>query len=187
MKDKHEEQGAARSAEAGAVPPASKLSSGELAAHYGQAWAPAAQRILNLFHIPDADRPDLLQEVFTHLYVRRKEITNYEHWFMVALRNRCRRYYRDRRVEERAAGVETERVRSATTRRSISGELEAHRIMEGLPPKHAALLFERFFAGKSYEELAVQFGATAASLRRAVLRILVRLRSAKHFSSHARR
>ncbi len=164
---------------AGGARSASKLSSGELAASYDQAWGPPAQRILSRFRIPDADRADLLQEVFTCLYLRRKEVTNHEHWFMVALRNRCRRYYRDRAVAARAAEVEAERLRRATRRRSLSGELEAHRILERLPPRQAALLFGRFFVGKSYDELALQFGASAASLRRSVLRILTRLRRAK--------
>jgi RNA polymerase sigma factor (sigma-70 family) len=159
--------------------PASKLSSGELATRYDQIWTAPAHRILNRFRIPDADRADLLQEVFTSLYLRRKRVIHHEHWFMVALRNRCRRYYRDRAIAARATEVEAERLRRETHRRSLSGELEAHQILERLPPRHAALLFGRFFAGKSYDELALQFGASAASLRRSVLRILTRLRRAK--------
>jgi RNA polymerase sigma factor (sigma-70 family) len=169
----------APAAEAGGTPPAAKLSSGELAACYDEIWGPPARRILDRFQIPEADRADLLQDVFTSLYVRRNEITNHENWFMVALRNRCRRYYRDRAVAARAATVEAERARRETNRRSPSRELEAHRFLEGLPPRQAALLFGRFYAGKSYDELALQFGATAASLRRSVLRILNRLRQAK--------
>src|SRR5687767_8630032 len=169
----------APAAEAGGTPPATKLSSGELAARYDEIWGPPARGILNRFQIPEADRPDLLQDVFTSLYLRRKEITNYDNWFMVALRNRCRRYYRDRTVAAKAAALEAERARRETSRRSPSRELEAHRILEGLPPRQAALLIGRFYAGKSYEELALQFGATAASLRRSVLRILNRLRAAK--------
>src|SRR5688500_12738058 len=106
--------------EAGSTTPATKLSSGELAVHYQKAWSRAANRILGAFRIPQADREDLLQEVFTDLFVRRDHIANPQNWFMVALRNRCRRYYRDQALAVKAAAIDGDRARADTRRRSIS-------------------------------------------------------------------
>lgn len=139
-------------------------------------WRILADAVFRDFEIAAADREDLLQDALLSLIVHAATTRDAEGWFVIVLRNRCLRFLRR---EARKRNGETAEERSAASRkqqRSLSGEADLARLLGQLPARHRRLVEARFLEGRSFAELAGEFGNTAASLRTILYRILTRIR-----------
>ncbi len=103
---------------------------------------------------------DLCQESFLRLLERRDQWKGqpFLPWFFVMARN----LMLDELRREKRAPVDFERAE----RVDISDWLE------GLNPKDSELIYERFFSGKSFQELSAQYATSEVSLRQKMSRLL---------------
>ena len=149
-------------------------------------WRILADAVFRDFEIAGPDREDLLQDALLSLIGHAATTRNVEGWFVVVLRNRCLRFLRH---EARNRHREITEERSATPRkkqRSLSGETDLARLLDQLPARDRRLVEARFLEGRSFAELASEFGNTAASLRTILYRILSRIRKKVRDSARRR-
>jgi len=139
-------------------------------------WHATAEALFYVFRIPPAVGEEILQDCLLALTECWDAIQDADRWFAVVLRNRCRRFHRQARLARLAEAVEADRLRRKIPRRTVSAAIDARALLATLPERHARLVAAHFFEGKSYEELSAGYGATPASLRRILFRILRRLR-----------
>jgi RNA polymerase sigma factor (sigma-70 family) len=143
---------------------------------------PRLKRILRGYSIPPHDAEDLLQEAFLAVLGKWESIDNKEAWVIGTLRNRCARYWRDRRssVLEAVDSALLEflsRPQPAPQDRAVLvWDLES--LFEILSARHRAVLWLRFGLGLTTEEVAGRLGYCPASIRKLTLRSLARLRLA---------
>ena len=122
-------------------------------------------RLLNFFKKRQTHKAqDLTQESFLRLLERRDQWKGqpFLPWFFVLARN----LMLDELRRDKRAGVDFERLESV----DISDWLE------GLNEGEKALVHERYFAGKSFEELSRELGTSEPSLRQKMSRLLRSMR-----------
>jgi RNA polymerase sigma factor (sigma-70 family) len=147
-----------------------------------QRLRPKLKRILGGYGIPPHDADDVLQEVFVAALGKWESIENKEAWITGTLRNRCARYWRERRtslleaVDSALLEMLSEPQPAPQERAALVWDLET--VIETLSARHRALLWLRFGLGLSTEEVADRLGYCPASIRKLTCRSLARLRLA---------
>ena len=155
------------------IPP---LSAAEQAALHFRSWWRRAEGLLRALGVRPCDREDILQEAFVALLLNSGRALNPEAYFFCAIRTKAidRRRERKRRVELEL-DLEAE---AAPELCHPNDRIDLDRLVASLRPTDRQLLFDRFFLGKSHQEIAAEHGISDESMRKRQLRALseVRLR-----------
>lgn len=129
---------------------------------------PRLRKVLSAFHIPPEDADDLVQDTVMQFIRKRTQIHNPEHWFVGALKNESRMYWRTRSrrrtvavdqavLDVMAGGAEPEAER-ATERRGLA------RWIATLPRNCRELLRLRYGLGLDDDEVAAETGYRPSSV-----------------------
>ena len=123
------------------------------------------ERLLRFFKKRQSHKAqDLCQESFVRLLERREQWKGqpFLPWFFIMARN----LMLDEIRKENKVPIDFER----------DAKLDVSDWLEGLPGSDKELIFERFFGGKSFQELSEQYATTEMSLRQKMSRLLESIR-----------
>ncbi|HHG84344.1 MAG TPA: RNA polymerase sigma-70 factor [Bacteroidetes bacterium] len=135
---------------------------------------------------------EIVQEIFIHLFERRKELTirsNPKSYLFQAVRNRCLNELEKMKTEKRKQEAFQ---REIPTEYAFSDPLEAaefearlFRLIEGLPPACRAVFRLSRFEGKSNSEIAAEMDLSRRTVETQISKALRTLRKALYGSESA--
>jgi RNA polymerase sigma factor (sigma-70 family) len=141
------------------------------------------------FRVPLGDAEALAHEVFVS-YMRRADVIRDPHaWFLSAICNASRYYWRQngrnlQHLDEEVANAQPDPV-SLDILNGLPDRIAAGEILDNLPPRYQYILRLRYFEGFSIREIAEHLGVTAKYTQKLVAKCL--RRAEQQFAPHTER